>query len=275
MKNMKKIMLALFSVLAIITLTACSSGKSADSNTWQNAEKSKSITIGFDETFVPMGFKDKDGQYKGFDIDLANSVFKKYGITVKWQPINWSVKEQELKNKNIDLIWNGYSVTPEREKQVLFSNPYMDGGDVLITKKSSGITSSADMKGKTIGVQSGSSQYQTFESEPKILKDIVKGNGISQYSNFNQGFLDVQNGRIDALLVDKVYANYYLTQAKQTDNYNVVDSGFASAPTAVGARKSDKDLIDKINQAISDLHKSGEFQKISEKWFGKDIYPAK
>ena len=274
MKKLQTLFITFIAVLAVVTLSACSSAKAKSSNTWVTAEKTKSITIGFDNTFVPMGFKDKDGTYKGFDIDLANAVFKKYGIKVKWQPINWSMKEQELKNGNIDLIWNGYSVTPERKKLVLFSNVYMEGGDVLVTKKSSGITSAKDMKGKTVGVQSGSSQYQEFESEPKVLKDSVSGNTISQYSNFDQGFLDLQNGRINALLVDGIYANYYLKQAKQTDNYNVFSAGFAGAPTAVGARKSDKELISKINQGIAGLHKTGEFQKISEKWFGKDVYPS-
>jgi polar amino acid transport system substrate-binding protein len=273
MKNLKKALIALIAIFTIITLAACSS-TTKSSNTWTKAEKTKSITIGFDNTFVPMGYKDKDGTYKGFDIDLANAVFKEYGIKVKWQPINWSMKEQELKQGNIDLIWNGYSVTSERKKLVLFSDIYMDGGDVLVTAKSSGITSKADMKGQTIGVQSASSQYQEFESEPKILKDIVAGNTISQYSNFDQGFLDLQNGRIKALLVDGIYANYYLKQAKQTDNYNIINAGYAGSPMAVGARKTDKELISKINKGIVNLHKTGAFQKISEKWFGKDVYPT-
>ncbi len=83
----------------------------------------KSVTIGFDKTFVPMGFEQTDGSYTGFDIDLANAVFEKYGITVKWQPIDWDLKETELNNGNIDLIWNGYSITDERKEKFFSQIP--------------------------------------------------------------------------------------------------------------------------------------------------------
>lgn len=221
-----------------------------------------------------MGFKAKDGSYQGFDIDLANAVFKSYGIKVKWQPINWSLKEQDLKKGDIDLIWNGYSITKAREKLVRFSNVYMAGGDILITKKSSGIDSLSKIKGKTLGVQSGSSQYQEFNDQPKVLKDKVAGQTISQYSTFEQGLLDVKNGRINALLVDTTYGNYYLKTNNEMKDFNEIPvKGYTATPTAVGARKSDKELIAKVNAGIKKLHQTGQFQKISEKWFGKDVYP--
>ncbi|PCS00713.1 amino acid ABC transporter substrate-binding protein [Lactococcus fujiensis] len=274
MKNLTKMMVAVIVTICLITLSACGKASTTNENTWQKVEKSKTITIGFDNTFVPMGFKDKDGTNKGFDIDLANAVFKTYGIKVKWQPITWSLKEQELKNGNIDLIWNGYSVTPEREKLVKFSEPYMEGGDILLTKKSSDITKISEMKGKTIGAQSGSSQYQVFNDQPTKLKDLVAGKTIVQYSTFEQGLLDVKNGRIDALLVDQVYANYYLKQSNETNLFNSIPVDFESSPMAVGARKADSVLIEKINAGINKLVANGEFKTISERWFGKDVYPV-
>lgn len=273
MKLVKKILLALLAIVATASLAACSSSAKS-TNTWTKAEKTKSITIGFDDTFVPMGFKAKNGKYEGFDIDLATAVFKKYGIKIKWQPINWSMKEAELKKGDIDLIWNGYSITKAREKLVLFSKPYMPGQQELITKKSSHITKVSDMKGKTVGVQAGSSGYSDFTGQPKLLEDLVSGKTISQYSNFEQAFLDLKDGRIDGLLVDQTYGDYYLTQNKLQDKYNSFVINYTNEPTAVGARKSDKELIAKINAGIAALHKSGEFQKISEKWFGKDVYPT-
>ncbi|WP_374286488.1 amino acid ABC transporter substrate-binding protein [Lactococcus sp.] len=275
MKKFTKLFLALIAGLFLVTLTACGSSSTKTDDTWKQVEKSKTITIGFDNTFVPMGFKDKDGTNKGFDIDLADAVFKSYGIKVKWQPITWSLKEQELKNGNIDLIWNGYSKTPEREKLVTFSDTYMDGGTILLTKKSSNITTVEDMKGKTVGVQSGSSQYQSFNDQPEILKNMVSGNSISQYSTFEQGLLDVKNGRIDGLLVDSVYANYYLKQANETNDFNNFKINYEDSPMAVGARKGDTELIDKVNAGIKKLVDNGEFAKISDKWFGKDVYPTK
>lgn len=117
---------------------------------WSKYQSNKSITIGFDSTFVPMGFAQKDGSYAGFDIDLATAVFEKYGITVNWQPIDWDLKEAELTKGTIDLIWNGYSATDERREKVAFSNSYMKNEQVLVTKKSSGITTAKDMTGKTL-----------------------------------------------------------------------------------------------------------------------------
>lgn len=276
MKQLKKMTLTLTALAAAALLVACGKPSSKTTDTWEQAQKDKSITIGFDNTFVPMGFKDKDGKDKGFDIDLANAVFKKYDIKVKWQPINWSMKEAELKKGDIDLIWNGYSKTPAREKQVLFSKSYMASGQELVVKKSSGLTQLSDMKGKTVGVQSGSSGLEAFDSEANVLKDVVSGQTATQYSDFDKGFLDVGNGRINALLADESYADYYLTKNKEKENYNLIKVPFSEGgEMAVGARKSDQKLIDKIDQTIEELYKSGEFQKISNKWFSKDVYPTK
>ena len=233
----------------------------------QNGE----ITIGFDNTFVPMGYEDEDGSNVGFDIDLANAVFKEYGITVKWQSINWDMKETELNNGTIDLIWNGYSITDERSEKVLFTDPYMVNEQVLVTKKSSGITSFADMKDKVLGAQSGSSGYDAFTSHPEVLKDIVSGGDATQYETFTQALIDLKNDRIDGLLIDKVYANYYLEQEGELDNYNIISSEFDGEDFAVGARKADKTLVKKINQAFKKLYQDGTFQEISNKWFGEDV----
>ncbi|TWT16407.1 amino acid ABC transporter substrate-binding protein [Streptococcus sp. sy010] len=268
-------------LLAIITLglsfllVACQTKNSTNSaistDQWARYEKEKTITIGFDNTFVPMGFEDESGQNVGFDIDLANALFESYGIQVKWQAINWDLKETELTNGKIDLIWNGYSMTDERAKKVLFTNPYMNNEQVLVTKKSSKINSFAEMKDKVLGVQAGSSGYDAFQNNPQVLKDLVKDQDATQYSTFTEALIDLKNDRIDGLLIDRVYANYYLQKEGQLDQYNIITSEYSGEDFAVGARQADKTLVDKINQGFKDLYQSGEFQKISDKWFGEDI----
>ena len=271
----KKVLLGLVALLSAMILVACGSSSSKNekvtTDQWDTYVKKGKITIGFDNTFVPMGYADKNGKNVGFDIDLANAVFKEYGITVNWQSINWDLKETELKNGTIDLIWNGYSITNERKSKVLFTNPYMVNEQVLVTKKSSGITSFADMKGKVLGAQSGSSGYDAFTSNPKILKDIVSGGDATQYETFTQALIDLKNGRIDGLLIDKVYANYYLKQENELDNYNIIPSEFEGENFAVGARKTDKTLVKKVNAGFKKLYQDGTFQKISDKWFGQDV----
>lgn len=270
--KMKKILFGLLVLIGISTLAACSSSNAkTTTDQWETYKKNKTITIGFDNTFVPMGFEDTDGNNTGFDIDFANAVFAEYGITVKWQAINWDLKETELKNGKIDLIWNGYSITDERKESVLFSNTYMKNDQVLVTKKSSNITSFADMSGKTLGAQSGSSGYDTFTKNPTVLKDIVKDNDATQYETFTQALIDLKNDRIDGLLIDRVYANYYLQQEGELDNYNIITGNFDSEDFAVGARKADETLIENINSALKNLYQDGTFQEISNKWFGEDV----
>ena len=261
-------------LLLLMALSGCdlsAKKKAASTDQWNSYVKKGEITIGFDNTFVPMGFEDRDGTYTGFDVDLANAVFKEYGIKVNWQPIDWDMKETELNNGTIDLIWNGYSMTKEREEKVRFTNPYMINKQVLVTKKSSGITDFADMKGKTLGVQSGSSGYDAFLASPKVLKDIVAGKDATQYETLTQALIDLKNNRIDGLLIDEVYANYYLKQEGELDRYNIIPSAFTGEHFAVGARKADKTLVEKINQGFKTLYQKGIFQKISQKWFGEDV----
>ena len=269
---MKKLVIGLLGLVSALLLVACgkNSGETSGDN-WSKYQSNKSITIGFDSTFVPMGFAQKDGSYAGFDIDLATVVFEKYGITVNWQPIDWDLKEAELTKGTIDLIWNGYSATDERRQKVAFSNSYMQNEQVLVTKKSSGIQATKDMAGKSLGAQAGSSGYADFEANPAILKDIVANNEANQYQTFNEALIDLKNDRIDALLIDRVYANYYLEAEGILNDYNVFTVGLETESFAVGARKEDTTLIRKINEGFSSLYKEGKFQEISQKWFGEDV----
>ncbi|GGE32969.1 amino acid ABC transporter substrate-binding protein [Streptococcus himalayensis] len=274
--KLKSIFLSVVTLLAVLFLGACSQSSNGDVNKdqWTTYESNKKITIGFDNTFVPMGFEDKSGKNVGFDIDLATAVFKKYGIEVNWQPINWDLKETELKNGTIDLIWNGYSKTKEREEKVLFTNPYMENEQVLVTKKSSKISEVADMKDKILGAQAGSSGYQVFEEKPDVLKNLVKDQAATQYESFNEALIDLQNSRIDGLLIDRVYANYYLKEQGILADYTIIPVAYDGENFAVGARQSDKTLVENINKAFKDLYKEGTFQEISKKWFGDDVATA-
>ena len=269
--KMKKIILGMVAVLTLVTLTACGKKEASSTDSWKTIEEDKKVTIGLDDTFVPMGFKDEDGEIVGFDVDLAKAVFKEYGIKADFQPIDWSMKESELENGTIDLIWNGYTVTKSREKKVLFTDPYSQNEQVLVTKKDSGITNAEGMKGKILGAQEGSSGYEAFNNETKTLKDIVKDNDATLYASFNEAMIDLENGRIDGLLIDKVYADYFLKQAGKLDAYNISSVGFKNENFAVGARKGDKELVDKINEAFKELQDNGKYAEISKKWFGEEL----
>ena len=258
--------------MAVMSLAGCTQLASNPTvDNWDKYQQQKSITVGFDNTFVPMGFEEKNGNYAGFDIELAKYVSKKLGITVHFQPIDWAMKETELQNGTIDAIWNGYSATDERREKVAFTIPYMQNTQILVVKKTSGIHSVEDMTGKVLGAQNGSSGMLDFEEHPEVLKNRVKGGDADQYQSVNEAIIDLKNDRIDALLIDRVYADYYLTTEGIADEYDTIPSGFESESFAVGVRPADKKLLEALNQAFKELYQEGIFQQISKKWFGEDV----
>jgi len=258
--------------MAVMSLAGCTQLASNPTvDNWDKYQQQKSITVGFDNTFVPMGFEEKNGNYAGFDIELAKYVSKKLGITVHFQPIDWDMKETELQNGTIDAIWNGYSATDERREKVAFTIPYMQNTQVLVVKKTSGIHSVEDMTGKVLGAQNGSSGMLDFEEHPEVLKNRVKGGDADQYQSVNEAIIDLRNDRIDALLIDRVYADYYLTTEGIADEYDTIPSGFESESFAVGVRPADKKLLEALNKAFKELYQEGIFQQISQKWFGEDV----
>ena len=273
MKKRKGILgfLALVGV-AVMSLAGCTQlASNPKVDNWDKYQQQKSITVGFDNTFVPMGFEEKNGNYAGFDIELAQYVSKKLGITVHFQPIDWDMKETELQNGTIDAIWNGYSATDERREKVAFTIPYMQNTQILVVKKTSGIHSVEDMTGKVLGAQNGSSGMLDFEEHPEVLKNRVKGGDADQYQSVNEAIIDLKNDRIDALLIDRVYSDYYLTTEGIADEYDTIPSGFESESFAVGVRPADKKLLEALNQAFKELYQEGVFQQISQKWFGEDV----
>lgn len=267
----KKFLLFFTCSLSILFMACTQKASDPKQDNWEKYQQQNSITVGFDNTFVPMGYEEKNGQYAGFDIELAKLVSEKLGIQVHFQPIDWDMKETELQNGTIDAIWNGYSATDERREKVAFTIPYMQNTQVIVSKKSSNIRSVEDMKDKVLGAQTGSSGYLDFEAQPELLKNHVKNHDADQYQSFNEALIDLKNDRIDALLIDRVYANYYLVSEGIIDDYEIFPAGFESESFAVGVRKSDKTLQEQLNQAFVALYQEGKFQEISQKWFGENI----
>jgi len=235
-------------------------------DTWSKTVADKTVVVGLDDTFVPMGFRDKDGKLVGFDVDLARDTFKALGLKVKFQPIDWSMKETELKTGHIDMIWNGYTITPDRAKKVAFSNPYHSDSQVLITMASSHIDSAEAMKGQIVGLQTGSSGMSAYNDDRKVLKQYVKSS--VQYDTFDKALNDLQVGRVQGVLIDSDFARYYVAHEKDPEAYKIVKLGYKPEKFAVGFRKGDVTLRTKVNAELAKLQANGTINKISEKYFG-------
>lgn len=269
---MKKLLTMMMAGATLVGLAACTDKEAAKDKVtdWDKIDQKGEIVIGVDDTFVPMGFRDEKDELVGFDIDLANAVADELGIKAKIQPIDWSMKETELKNGTIDLIWNGYTVTAERKEKVAFTKPYLKNEQVIVTLKKNNITEYADMKGKVIGAQEGSSGEANLIEEPELMLDFVKDNEAVLYPTFMETFLDLNNGRLDGFIIDSVFAEYYISKEDDPDKYVILPSEFGEEDYAVGARKEDQKTVAKINQAIKSLADQGKTQEISMKWFNED-----
>lgn len=273
MKNRRGWALILCLLLPLMMLSGCENvtKRANHQDTWSRIERRHKVIIGVDDSFVPMGFRQKNGKLVGYDVDLARAVFKQYGIKADFQTIDWSMKETELKNGTIDLLWNGYSVTPQRQKKVAFSRVYLLNKQILVTKKSDHINNFQEMTGKTLGVQNGSTGMTMLDEYPRLLKDRIKDHKPVLYDTFPNAFIDLNANRIQGILMDEVYADYYIQHQPDRNAYTTYSSAKMPADKfAVGMRKGDRTLRQKVNQGLGRLQKNGELRKMNEKWFGKD-----
>ncbi len=169
------------------------------------------LVLGLDDSFPPMGFSDsKTGEIVGFDIDLAEEVCKRLGVKLVKQPIDWNSKEMELSSKNIDVIWNGMSVTDERTENFFLSKPYIANAQIIIVAEDSPIKTKADLKGKKVGLQKGSSALEAVTADEATLALINDGGEIVEFAENLTAYLDLKAGRIDAFVVDKVVGEYII-----------------------------------------------------------------
>jgi polar amino acid transport system substrate-binding protein len=257
---MKRLGKVIFFMILVSLLAACSSNDS----TKEKEKNQDQLIIGIDDAFAPMGFRDENNKIVGFDIDLAKAAGEKMGKEVVFQPIDWSTKESELNSGRIDLIWNGYTITDERKEKVLFTKPYLANAQVIVTLKDSSIEKIAQLKGKNVGIQAQSSASDALNADP-IASDIKK---ITEYKDNVLALSDLKNGRVDAVVIDEVVIDYYMT--KEPDTYKVLDESLAPEKYAVGVKKGNKDLLNDVQKALDDLNADGTAAKISKKWFGED-----
>lgn len=244
-----------------------SSDTAATDDSWTKIQEKGKIIMGLDDSFPPMGFRDENGELVGFDIDLARAVAEHLGVELELQPIDWSTKEMELDSGNIDVIWNGYTITDERKERVLMSDPYMENDQVIVVLADSDIKSLDDLKDKTVAVQEGSSAQSLIQDEkPELLATFKDFVGFKDYVT---ALMDLDSGQVDALAVDLVVADYYLS--KKPGQYVILEESLAPEQYGIGFRKNDQAFYDEVQKAFNAMKQDGTSAKISEEWFGRDV----
>ena len=261
-------------LLATVALTAllAACGKNEPASTAAAPEAAPApaavakLVVGLDDNFPPMGFRDEKNELVGFDIDMAREVAKRANIEVEFKPIDWNAKEAELLGKRVDALWNGLTILEERKEKILFSDPYMVNKQIIIVKAGSDIKSKADMAGKVVGAQEGSSAV-TAMAKDKELSDKFKETKL--FGDNIAALMDLEAGRLDVVVVDEVVGRYLVN--KKPDNYVVLADDFGTEDYGVGFRKDDEATRNKVNDVITEMKKDGKAAEIAQKWFGADV----
>ena len=257
---MKKLMALVLSLFFVFSMTAL-----AEDNSLKRMTDSGKLILGLDDSFPPMGFNNEKGEIVGFDIDLATEVCARLGVELVLQPIDWSAKETLLENGNIDCIWNGMSITPAREESMCMTPAYLNNRIVILTKKDSGIQEAKDLAGKYVAVQSGSfaEEVLTLEEYGYSLAEVTTE------ADYLYAIMNLQNGMVDAVLIDEVVAQYKLTQLG--DESLVCTGSLCDDLYGIGFRKADEALEKAVYDTLIEMAKDGKAAEISNKWFGADL----
>jgi polar amino acid transport system substrate-binding protein len=250
------------------TTTAAEAGEETADESWTKVESAGVLKMGLDDSFPPMGFRDENNEIDGFDVDLAKEVTDRLGIELELVPIDWSMKENELTAGNIDCLWNGYSYTEERNNTQTLTKPYMSNKQVVVVMKNSGVTSLADLAGKKLAIQEGSTAAEALEKAVDFKESLAE---VVPFKDNVTAFLDVESGATDCILLDSVVSDYYIAQKDNSDDYLTLDETLAEEDYVIGFRKGDTALKDQIENTLLEMAEDGKLAEISTKWFGEDI----
>ena len=278
----KRFVSAALSAVMALSMTACGSSNSAAETTAADTEAAESqaeettaeeakttdggtLIVGFDRDFPPMGFVGDDGEYTGFDLELAQEVAKRLGLEYKAQPIAWDSKDMELESGNIDCIWNGFTMTG-REDDYTWTEPYMANQQVFVVANDSDINSQADLAGKIVEVQADSSAEAALKEAPELTATFKE---LLTTADYNTAFMDLEQGAVDAIAMDVIVAGYQIQQ--RNADFKILDDSLSEEEYGVGFKKGNTELRDKVQSTLEEMAEDGTLQEVSEKWFSKDV----
>ena len=255
MKNRRWLVCALAAVMTAGMLTGCGS-KSND----------KTFTVGFDAEYPPYGYMDDNGDYTGFDLELAQAVCDMEGWTLEKKPIEWNSKDMELESGAIDCIWNGFTMDG-REDDYTWSQPYVNNSQVVVVAENSGISSLTDLAGKTVGVQAASAALTLLQEDQAELADTFAG--LQEFADYNSAFVELQAGSVDAVAMDVGVANYQIKT--RGEGYTILPEVLNSEKYAVGFKKGNTELCETVDADLTKLAEDGTIAKLAEKYDISDL----
>ena len=230
--------------------------------------ENKTLTVGFDAEYPPFGYKDDNGEYVGFDLDLAQEVCDNLGWELVKKPINWDSKDMELNSGSIDCIWNGFTING-REDDYTWSDPYLNNEQVMVVAADSGIEKLTDLAGKNVVVQAASAALDALNNDDN--KDLTASFGsLTENPDYNTAFMNLDSGAADAIAVDIGVAKYQLSQ-REEGKYVIMDESIQSEQYGIGFKKGNDELKDTVWNEVLKLYDAGEIDKLAEKYEVADM----
>lgn len=287
---MKKLLALLTAVTMMLSMAACGSetassaaasssdsgsaapvaenteGATADDASLTESGEGRTFTVGFDAEYPPYGYKDDNGEYTGFDLELAQEVCNRNGWELVKQPIDWDSKDMELNSGSIDCIWNGFTMTG-REDDYTFSVPYVDNSIVFVVMNDSDITGKSDLAGKVVVTQADSSALTALTSEEDNDENLALAASfadLQQVADYNTAFMNLESGAVDAIAVDIGVAQYQLSN--RGDAFRQLDEPLSTEQYAIGFQKGNEELRDQVQETLFEMYKDGTFEEIAAKY---------
>lgn len=269
----------LMAAAMVFTMAGCGSSKDADTSAKKETKtedskdkenSDKQFIVGFDAEYPPYGYKDDNGEYVGFDLDLAQEVCARNGWELVKQPIDWDSKDMELNSGSIDCIWNGFTMTG-REDDYTWSKPYVDNSIVVVVKEGSGIEKKEDLAGKVVAVQADSSGLAALtdeEDNEENLKLAASFSDLQQVADYNTAFMNLEAGAVDAIVVDIGVADY---QLESRTGFVMLDDKIRTEQYAIGFKLGNEELRDQVQSTLDEMVKDGTFDDIAKKWDLSDM----
>lgn len=229
------------------------------------------VRFGIDGNYPPFAKQGADGKLQGFDVDIAYALCNAMKVTCQIVPQDWDGLIPALNANKFDAILSSMSITDERKKAVDFTNKYYNTPSRMIAKAGTKVDQAA-FKGKKIGALRASTQE-------KFAKDFWGKSGatIVSYGKAPEGFLDLKSGRIDGMFVDSVVGETDFLKSAQGKGFAFVgpeysDSKYFGYGAGIAVKKGNKQLTERLNQAIAQIRKDGSYKKVQDKYFSFNVY---
>lgn len=247
---MKKFLAVVLAMVLCLSLVACG-----------NKSTGKKFVMGIDPEYPPFSYLGSDGEYTGFDVEICKAACEKLGYEFEVFAVNWDEKLVQLDAKECDCVWSGMTLLQSMvDEGYTLSAPYYDSTQVLVVKASTGFKSSADLAGKVVSVQLGTSGEALLQGD--LAEMAATFASVVTCDSFVKCFAELDGNAVDAVFVDYPVAAKYVAE---NEGFYIIDESLGAEQYGIAFRADDKELCAEIEKAVAELVKDGTYAQIASK----------